>query len=42
VSPVAIDVPVPRKYPVLTRAPGFSRSIVESGARSEMTDTPGA
>ena len=41
-SAVLIDVPLPRKYAVPTRPPGYVLSTVEPGARSEITWTPGA
>ncbi len=37
-----IDVPVPRKYTSSTRPSGCVTSIVDPGARSDTTDTPGA
>jgi hypothetical protein len=37
-----MDVPLPRKYALATRLPGCALSTVEPGARSEITDTPGA
>jgi hypothetical protein len=39
---VLIDVPLPRKYALPTRLPACALSPVEPGARSEITDTPGA
>jgi hypothetical protein len=39
---VLIEVPLPRKYAVPTRAPACALSTVEPAARSEITDTPGA
>jgi hypothetical protein len=39
---VDIDVPVPLKYASPTRAEALAASIVEPGARSDTTDTPGA
>ena len=41
-SAVDIEVPLPRKYTLPMRAFGFALSIVDPGARSETTETPGA